>query len=151
MLCGWVCLPCSLHTKQSCQAVNVSKMQINTKQWKKWILMGIMAGSCATDVQLVFEKQSPRQMLTCSLPALQLWVEEKENANHNLGTYTGLACIPIKQHNIYFCLFLHWRWHCCFNVSIGRQPRAAETRLVLWNYPPNGPYKPGPSCGFLCI
>lgn len=28
---------------------------------------------------------------------------------------------------------------------------AAETQLVLWNYPPNGPYKPGTSCGFLCI
>lgn len=50
MLCGLVCLPHSLHTKRSCQAVNVSKIQINTKQWNKWILMGILVGSCATDV-----------------------------------------------------------------------------------------------------
>lgn len=28
---------------------------------------------------------------------------------------------------------------------------APEAQLVLWNYPANGPYKPGTSCGFLCI
>lgn len=59
MFCGWVCLPCSLHTKQSCQAANVSEMQINTKQWNKWIPMGIKVQSCASDVKPVFGKHRP--------------------------------------------------------------------------------------------
>ena len=29
--------------------------------------------------------------------------------------------------------------------------RAPGAPLVLWNYRPNGPYKPTTSCGFLCI
>lgn len=116
MLCGWVCLPCSSHTKQSCQAVNVSKMQINTKQWNKWILMGIMVGSCATDVGLVFEKCQPGHVLTCSLP-------------HNCGSQkkkpiTIKTSCWFRRHSyqtvtiIFISFFiLHWRWHCSFNIS----------------------------------
>lgn len=78
----WFVYPVVYTLQQSCQAVNVSKMQINTKQWNKWILVGIMAGSCATDVGLVFEKCRLGHVLT--LDATQLWFKD-EKPNHKLG------------------------------------------------------------------